>query len=204
MVLCVFLYILSKWGVTMLQKWMTIIALILVAVMTVCVVLYHSAYPQNHSLPLTERQKSDIEEACKATFLYGTGDPFLERFSINWIEGYGGEYGKLQDFRYFGTYDDCVVLIWYYENIHPGIGLPMEPPFKVFGLSRSVEYPVTATIVLYNTSPNYPNSSDPALYLRAPFATLSDLEYCGITWLTNAQLERLTTDLENWLAEGNY
>lgn len=155
-------------------------------------------------LPLSAKRKAEIEEAYKMQY----------NGNANWWDKNG--YDRIPTlFRYFDTYGDCIVLLRYTNVPIDGLGRPLDPPYILDYLTRPVECPVSVSslghkvickIWLYNTDPNCPKTSSNADYrdLDAPLATMEGLHNRGLTWLTDEELEQLTTDLENWLAEGNY
>ena len=164
-------------------------------------------------LPLSAKRRAEIEEAYKIEFCGGDEELYQE-YSIYWWDEIG--YDRIpKAFRYFSTYGDCIVLLRYTNVPIDGLGRPLDPPYILDYLTRPVECPVSVSslghkvickIWLYNTDPNCPKTSSNADYrdLDAPLATMEDLHNRGLTWLTDEELEQLTTDLENWLAEGNY
>ena len=155
-------------------------------------------------LPLSAKRKAEIEEAYKIQY----------NGNANWWDENG--YDRIPTlFRYFDTYGDCIVLLRYSSTPSDLLGDPIDPPYILDYLTRPVEYPasvcsignrVIGEIWLYNTDSNCPKASNNADYrdLDAPLATMEGLHNRGLTWLTDEELEQLTTDLENWLAEGNY
>ena len=97
-----------------------------------------------------------------------------------------GEVEEYMVWRYVGTYGDTVALLLIGNN-QDMIFQPLEMPYLLTGLPRDVYYHVEADIFLYNTG------------ARKDFdklAHLYDLEYYNIKWLSNAQLEQLTKDIE--------
>jgi hypothetical protein len=145
---------------------------------------------------LSKREKAEILEIYNAKFPEGYHD-YMTYEPLVWFD----ESGNRRDdgvSRYFGTYGDCIVLIKY-----KGV----EQPITIYHLSRLVEYPVSCEIWLVNKDPNAPLKSNNPEYpydLFSPFCSLYGLATVDIQWLTDEELEQLTTDLENWLAEGNY
>lgn len=164
-------------------------------------------------LPLSAKRRAEIEEAYKIEFCGGDEELYQE-YSIYWWDEIG--YDRIpKAFRYFDTYGDCIVLLRYTGTPSDLLGNPIDPPYILDYLTHPVEYPasvcsignrVIGEIWLYNTDSNCPKASNNADYrdLDAPLATMEDLHNRGLTWLTDEELEQLTTDLENWLAEGNY
>ncbi|MBE6926328.1 MAG: hypothetical protein E7461_05725 [Ruminococcaceae bacterium] len=155
--------------------------------------------------PLSAKRKAEIEDAHK--MLYGR--------DIAWWDENG--YDRIPTvFRYFDTYGDCIVLLRYIPTPSDWLGNPIDPPYMLDYLTRPVECPtavsptghkVIFSIWLYNTDPSWRkvfNDADDPHNLDAPLTTMEDLHNRGLTWLTNEELEQLTTDLENWLAVGNY
>ncbi len=102
--------------------------------------------------------------------------------------------------RYFGTYGDCAVILSYRDN-SDYFGNPEDPPWPLLGLTRYVELPVKCAISLfnYNADCKMPDSSVASRYCDLVYVKTAELE-----WLTDAQLEKLSKDLETWVAAGNY
>ena len=129
-------------------------------------------------------------------------DKILNEFNIVevsdtpiWYEdnGYVEEPGVM---RYIGTYGDCYAFL----IIGFGTGATMEPyegPVEVRGLSRPVYYPVEAHIGLYHTKRTFRLKGTT---LRAWCLSWLTPEYRQ-EWLTDAQLERLTRDVEKLAKE---
>lgn len=152
--------------------------------------------------PLTAQQKADILDAYKIEFCGGEEfDPnseYYRKMPLVWFDENGGKRDE-DVFRYFGTYGDCIVMLRYGDN-KDAISQPVKLPFPLYGLSRSIDFPMECDIILYNTNPNHPTHSD----LATPLTNLFTLEHLKLSWLTDAQLEQLTNDLENWIKKGNY
>ncbi len=153
-------------------------------------------------MPLTAAQKAAVVEGYKLAIWGGEKyDPdgeFYRKMPLVWFDENGGKRDN-RVFRFFGTYGDCIVLLRYGDN-QTGLMTPVKLPCPLYGLSRDVYYPMECDIYLYHTKPNYPKHD----MLGAPLASLYDLEYHKLKWLTDTQLEQLTNDLECWVAEGNY
>ena len=181
----------------MLKKWSTVLISAVLIVVLVCgSLLFHWISAKGDFSPLTEEEKEAIEEAHQTEFLGWWLDNDLYR--LVWFEENGG---KRNDgvYRYFGRYGDCIVMVRYGNGLD-AVGWPLNLPGKLFGLSRPVEYPVEADIYLYHTKPKRGDT----VGLQAPISSLYGLEILELKWLTDAQLEQLTNDLEAWVAEGNY
>ena len=126
--------------------------------------------------------------------------PNMESY-IEWFDENGG---KRETFthRYFGKYSTCAVVLVY--NDHPGtdpFGNPLKPPFAIGGLSRRVEVPVECEVWLYNYDKDCKTYEGK---YATRFETLSGIMDSELNWLTNKQIEQLTSDLEAWVAAGNY
>lgn len=156
-------------------------------------------------LPLSGKRKAEIEDAFMK----------VAHKELCWWDENG--YDRLPGtFRYFDSYGDCIVLLKYINTPCDSFGWPLDPPYALNYLTRPMECPVSVNsvgvevifdILLYNTNPNCPKESNNLncpTNLNTPLASLIDLHKRGLTWLTNEELEQLTTDLENWIAEGNY
>lgn len=150
---------------------------------------------------LSLEQKSEILEAYKIEMCGGEFDKdgeFYRRHPLVWFDENGGR-RNADVFRYFGTYGDCIVLLRYGDNV-TALFEPIKPPCPLYGLSRTVDFPIECEVILYHTNPNYPKHDA----IAAPITSLLNLEYLQLQWLTDAQLEQLTDDLEIWVANGNY
>ena len=149
--------------------------------------------------PLTAAQKAEIKDAFIKEYF---GEEFYRGEPMVWFDENGGKRDP-GVFRYFGTYGDCIVMIRYKAVDKILSGGRDNMPVKLTYLAREVTYPVCCDIHLYNTNPNYPKDSG-RYTLHAPLAEMSWIMKNDLGWLTDEELEQLTTDLENWLAEGNY
>ena len=147
--------------------------------------------------PLSRDMKEKVEELYKIP--RGMEDlpdeVYYEKgYNIRWFDECGKRGPDV--YRYFGTYGDCIVLLWYSGN---------KTPRKIYNLARVVEFPVECNIFLCNTNPDYPRVTYPGSEVwLSPFEVLDSVVDAGVTWLTDEELEQLTTDLENWRAVGNY
>ena len=120
------------------------------------------------------------------------------RQQIVWFDENGGEREVLVH-RYFGTYGDCVVMLVYLGwDI---IGNPMGLPRAIGGLSYPVKVPTVCDVYLYNKNPNCKTIDIP---LNIRYLPLEMMKREELNWLTDAQLEQLTSDVEAWVAKGNY
>ena len=89
-------------------------------------------------------------------------------------------------------------------NDQPGadpFGNPLKPPFTVVGLSRRVEVPVECEVWLYNYDEDCKTYEGK---YATRFETLRGVKNSELNWLTDTQLEKLTRDIEAWVAKGNY
>ena len=178
----------------MLKKWSTVLISAVLIVVLVCgSLLFHWISAKGDFSPLTEEEKEAIEEAHQTEF------PGLW---YEWFEENGGKRAPEGVYRYFGRYGDCIVMVRYGDgqNAVDTLQFPLNLPYKMRGLSRPVEYPVEADIYLYHTKPKRGDT----VGLQAPITALYYLDMLDLKWLTDAQLEQLTNDLEAWVAEGNY
>ncbi len=176
------------------RKKVVILIAVVVLVIAVAVGWYLSA---GKTPALSKSMKAKIQEA-HITNMGGEEyypDGYLK---LVWFDENGGK----RDYhvvRYFGTYGDCIVLLEY-GNGKSATGQPIGLPTTLAGLTRPVKYPVDCDIILYNTNPNYTSWE----YLLAPYTSLYAVQNHKGAWLTDAQLEQLTCDLEAWVAAGNY
>ncbi len=152
------------------------------------------AQPQGVQMntPLSAKMKEEILQEYKRVL----GD-FYEEYPLVWLDENGGkrEPGVT---RYFGTYGECFVTITYDVNLDSH-GSSRDGPWPVPGLPRRVDYPVNCYISLYNRNPNCKLGP-----YHGRFESLTIVIRNDLNWLTDAQLEQLTDDLEAWLAAGNY
>ena len=105
--------------------------------------------------------------------------------------------------RYIGKYGDCYAFLVIEDNID-GFGSPWEGPYPIEGLSREVIYPTNeACIMLYHTQKEFTyeqmwqfefeSDAKFKMYLLSEIKNREE-------WLTDAQFEQLTQDVEK-LAE---
>ena len=147
---------------------------------------------RNYTPYLSPQMKAEIEQEYRKN----NGDyyPFI------W---YDENRGKREDhvYRYFGKYGDCFVILAYGNNQDMSMK-PLKLPWPLGGLSRAVLVPIECDILLYNANPNCKTYD--TKYLKARLANLRDVKGSEMNWITDAQLEQLTDDLEAWVAKGNY
>ncbi|MBQ7331410.1 MAG: hypothetical protein IJW94_06430 [Oscillospiraceae bacterium] len=171
-------------------------ALSLILVTVVCFALF------GQPKVLSPERKAEILEAYKLEWCLGDlyMDGYMYRVSpLVWFDENGGKRDPYV-FRYFGTYGDCIVLLRYGDN-QTSLWTPVDVPYQMRGLTRPVYFPMECDVYLYNTNPNYPVYS----HCLAPLTELYYVqEIMGVSWLSEAQLKRLTNDLEFWLWLGNY
>lgn len=153
---------------------------IIASVLTVVIVCLTCIYAPIPRLPSWEKEK--VVQNCTGP------DPI-------WYDenGYVEETGV---YRYIGTYGYCYAIL----VIGDGMGATMDPmpgPFELHGLARPVYYPIDAKVLLYHTKRTFTSGVD------APWETTTRVRYLETMgpehrkeWLTDAQLERLTRDIE--------
>ncbi len=126
--------------------------------------------------------------------------PYMESH-IEWFDENGGK-REVFTHRYFGKYGTCAVILVY--NGHLGTDLsgnPLKPRFAIGGLSRRVEVPVECKVWLYNYDKDCKTNEG---RYATRFETLRGVKDSELNWLTDEQLEQLTSDVEAWVAAGNY
>ena len=178
---------------------------ILVTLILLSAVLTGCQSAKGDFTPLTAGQKANILEAYKTEYCSGEESAYQQKPLI-WFDENGGKRDP-GVFRYFGTYGDCIVLLQYGDGQYDYIMMPIEQPITMGYLAYPVQYPVDCEIVLYNKNPNCRLESRNRDYdydLLVPICSLSELKLMKINWLTWPQLYQLTTDLENWITDGNY
>lgn len=146
--------------------------------------------------PLSKGMKAKVLEAY-ITEMVGGEEHYNHTNRLVWFDENGGKRDRYV-FRYFGTYGDCIVILRYGSGL-TATGGPVKLP-KTLPLARPVQYPVDCSILLYNTNPDYPTDGR----LAAPITSLINVIEKKLPWLTDAQFEQLTDDLEAWIAKGNY
>ncbi|MBQ7331411.1 MAG: hypothetical protein IJW94_06435 [Oscillospiraceae bacterium] len=170
-------------------------ALLLIEAIAICFDLF--AAPK----ALPPETKEEILQAYRLQVCRGNlenSEKHYRTMKMVWFDENGGE-RDAGVFRYFGTYGDCIVLLRYGADKGCVYG-PFKRSFPMRGLSRPVYYPMECDIFLYNTDPNYTKYR----ILFAPLDSLGTVNYLKLGWLTQAQVERLTDDLEYWISKGNY
>lgn len=152
------------------------------AVAIICLTFIYAATPR---LPKWEKKKIEAIYAEK-----------WSPYPIVWYDenGYKEENGV---WRYVGTYGECYALLCIGNNTDM-IFEPVELPYKLFGLSYPVYYPVEADLILYHTKKAftyeeiYDFEGVEGTYRLCYLASIKNRE----EWITDAQLERLTRDIE--------
>lgn len=150
----------------------------------------------NNTVPsFTQKVKDTIKQVYLEEWLDSNENLYQVR-PIIWYD----ENGNVEDnhvWRYIGTYGECYAFLKIGDNINNGINWEVEIPYPVAGLSRKVYYPIEAEVVLYHSKRTFTE--------REVFGGGSD-ERCSLwylwqidnreNWLTDAQLEQLTADIE--------
>ena len=170
-------------------KWITaILAVLLVGLLIWFLVDYYSI-PR---LPDSEKKK--IEELYYDTW-YG-GPKYSKFHPLTWYDENGGIEEDLV-WRYIGTYGDCYAFLKIGDNLADIDVVPpytMPNPFPLQGLSREVWYHTEADVVLYHTQKDFPvviGDREYSARLRGLWGMDNREE-----WITDAQLEQLTRDIE--------
>ena len=145
-------------------------------------------YASTPRLPQWEKEK--VEEAYYAV---SPAPPLI------WYDENGYTEEKFV-YRYIGTYDYCHAFLEIGDNTN-AIFEEIDLPYPICGLSRTVYYPVEADVVLYHTKKaftyeevsNYEDAGKvEGTYRLCYLASLKNRR----EWLTDAQLERLTQNIE--------
>lgn len=155
-----------------------IIAIIasILAIIIVCLIYIYASIPR---LPPWEKERIELERTGPGPIWYDEN-------------GYVEEPGV---YRYIGTYGYCYAFLVIGDGTGATFDL-IEGPFEVHGLSRSVYYPIDATVLLYHTKRTFTSGID------TPWETTTRIRYLEAMgmdreeWLTDEQLERLTQDIE--------
>ena len=187
-------FVFKKGDVVMTKKRFVILLIAAVIVLIGRVLLLNWEESQGDFTPLTAEQKANVLEEYKTHYCYS--EKFYQEHPLIWFDD-NGEERNPGVFRYLGTYGDCAVLLQYGQEADG---------FTIPNLWRSVKYPMSCYIWLYNTNSNYSSYSLPPSknHPNSPLARLSTLSERGEVWLTKSQLRQLTNDLEDWIAAGNY
>ncbi len=142
-------------------------------------------YSTNPSLPQWEKEKVEEQYAR------------LREWPLVWYDENGcieSEYVH----RYIGTYGDCYAILEIGDNHDDGTYMELEMPYPIYGLSKTVYYPVEADVMLYHTKRTFENGN--AKPIRFMF-----LKYIRNReeWISDEMLEQLTRDLEIIAKEHN-
>lgn len=182
----------------MLKKYRAHIIFGLVVALSVGILVASSIYD---SVPRLSRMTKDKIKEDYFVYECGSNERIYKMAPIIWYEE--NNYTEEENvWRYIGTYGDCYAFL----VIGSGIGATMDPlelPVKLQGLSRTVYYPNDAHVMLYHTKrlftyqeAIYPNSSYEKTIKMASLDEIENRE----EWLTDAQLEQLTRDIEKMAA----
>lgn len=170
-------------------KWITaILAVLLVGLLIWFLVDYYSI-PR---LPNLEKDK--IEAIYYESWIPRPEYP--EQTPLIWYDENGGVEENFV-WRYIGTYGDCYAFLQIGDNEN-AIYEPVDIPYPIRSLTRVVYYPIEADVILYHTNREF------------TYAEVCSSDFDGETiklwtlngmdnreeWLTDAQLERLTRDIE--------
>ena len=170
-------------------KWITaILSVLLIGLLIWFIFFYHST-PH-----LSDEEKKKVEEVYYDSWI---GD------SPTWYDENGG-IEELGVWRYVGTYGDCYAFLVIDDNFMPidcDPRIPVANPYPLDGLTRDVYYHTEAFVVLYHTKKDFTVMLGDREYSGR-------LEYLGAIknreeWITDAQLERLTRDVEKIAAAHN-
>ena len=134
---------------------------------------------------LSAEQKEEIKVAYHKMYYPDSDLDVQDIPPLIWYDE-NGEVEEYMVWRYVGTYGDCVVCLRIGNN-QDAIFRPLEMPYLMYDLPRDVYYHVEATVWVYN-----PQGHEEF----GKLLTVSDLELYGIKWLSDAQLEQLTKDIE--------
>ena len=165
-----------------------ILAILLVAILIVGILLYYSV-PR-----LSKKEKEKVEQAY--FIATGSNEEWYKQNPIIWYD----ENGYVEEnnvWRYLGVYGDCYAFLRIGDNINM-FEKEIDLPWPIQGFDSPVYYPVEADVMLYHTKQAFTHEE---VYGTA----LSDYTYQ--LWnlydvrnrnvlLTDAQLERLTRDIE--------
>ncbi len=121
------------------------------------------------------------------------------RQQLVWFDENGGM-RETHVHRYFGTYGNCVVMLVYQHN-RDSLGNRIELPCAIGGLSYQVKVPTVCDVYLYNKNPNCRTEE---ILLNTRYMPLEMMKNAKLNWLTDAQIEQITREVEAWVAAGNY
>ena len=175
-----------------MKKYRDYIILALVIVLTAIILTDTFVYAFTPRLPKWEKEKIEA-------IYYESWIPFPDRPELCPLIWYDENGGVEEEFvwRYIGTYGYCYAFLQIGDNEN-AIYEPVDIPYPIRGLTREVYYPIEAEVILYHTNREF------------TYAEVCSSDFDGETiklwilndmdnreeWLTDAQLERLTRDIE--------
>ena len=171
------------------RKWMLAFTLFLLIGLLIYPIVSYCSMPK-----LSRKEKKIVHQAYVDTRQFGSEEGWLKVCPLIWYDenGYAEE---VNVWRYIGTYGDCYAFLVIGDDLVNGvIGVDIPKPYLLRGLSYDVYYPVEAEIYLYDTLgklPTYTNSIN-----EIPVRLRSLYGFDDQKWLTDAQLEQLTRDVE--------
>ena len=175
-------------------KWLIgIVALLLVVLLVWALINFY--YFSTKRLPPWE--KKNIEQVYFDQWCM-SDDKLYNQHPIIWFDENDGVEAE-NVWRYIGKYGDCYAFLVIEDNID-GFGSPWEGPYPIEGLSREVIYPTNeACIMLYHTQKEFTyeqmwqfefeSDAKFKMYLLSEIKNREE-------WLTDAQFEQLTCDVE--------
>lgn len=173
-----------------MRKIREIVFVILAVLIAVVIILSIGFYAPTPILPRWEKEK--IEEVY-----YGMWERrSLPAPPLVWYDK-NGYVEEENVYRYIGTYGYCYAFLVTGDNINE-IFEKVNIPYPIYGLSHMVYYPAEVDIVLYHTQKEftyeevYNFKGVEGTYRLCYLASIENRE----EWLTDAQLERLTRDVE--------
>ena len=181
-------------------KWLIgLVALLLVGLLVWFLINFY--YYSTKRLPPWEKEK--VEREYYEVLWSGAKEYAHKHNPLIWYED--NDYVEEEHvWRYIGTYGDCHAFLVIGDNTDV-FWNQLEPPFPIEGLSRVVEYPAAnqVRIMLYHTKKAF--TYDQFAQLDTGYDYLYKMRYLDEIrnreeWLTDAQFEQLTQDVEK-LAE---
>ena len=177
-------------------KWILAAVAILLVGLLIWFIFLYTSVPR-----LSKKEKEKVEQVYFEEWL-GADEQTYQQCPLIWYDENG--YSE-QEFvwRYVGTYGECYAFLLIGDN-QTAYMEDVEIPFPINGLARVVYYSTEADVILYHTSKEFTYKSeygDDEYKKRLDHISNIDRYWNREEWLTDAQLEELTRDIEN-LAKG--
>ena len=181
-------------------KWLIgIAALLLVGLLVWLLINFY--YFSTKRLPPWEKEKVEYEYY---EVLWSSKEEYSRGYPLIWYED-NGYVEEEHVWRYVGTYGDCHAFLVIGDNTDV-FWNQLEPPYPIEGLSRVVEYPAAnqVRIMLYHTKKSFTyaqfaqiDTGNDKVFKMRYLDEIRNRE----EWLTDAQFEQLTCDVEKLAKE---